>query len=77
MGRGRAAAPPVQEDPSTSKSTLDEPLADEAQLRAIRKLRLALGREEPGEPLTFAGASALIRQLNQSYNDSQRKKRVG
>ncbi len=50
-----------------------EPLANEQQLMSIRKLCSALGREEPApESLTFAGASALIRQLSREYNAARR-----
>ena len=45
----------------------------EQQLLSIRKLCAALGREEPvADALTFAGASALIRQLSREYNNARR-----
>jgi hypothetical protein len=50
-----------------------EPPANEQQLLSIRKLCSALGREEPApDTLTFAGASALIRQLSREYNAARR-----
>ena len=62
---------PVQEEPVSSPA--DDRPAEEQQLRAIRKLCLALGREEPDEPLTFTSAGALIRQLSADHNATRRR----
>jgi|SRR5579859_6388414 len=64
-----AAEPPAQEQAGAD----GEPSANEQQLISIRKLCAALGREEPApNVLTFAGASALIRQLSREYNNARR-----
>ncbi len=71
----RAPAPTAAtETPAQEQAGVDgEPPANEQQLISIRKLCAALGREEPApNVLTFAGASALIRQLSREYNNARK-----
>jgi hypothetical protein len=69
---GEEPEPSAQEG-GTHAGGAGEPAANEQQMLSIRKLCAALGREEPAaESLTFAGASALIRQLSREYNAARR-----
>ena len=68
--RGQTAAEPL--GPSEAPEAGEQP-ATEQQLQSIRKLCVALGREEPApEVLTFASAGSLIRQLSKEYGAQRR-----
>lgn len=68
-GNGAQPAPAAEEALAT-----DEPPANEQQMLTIRKLCAQLGRETPTDGvLTFAGASALIRQLSKDFNAQRRR----
>lgn len=67
---GQSTAKPA--GPSEAPESGEQP-ANEQQIQSIHKLCAALGREEPApEGLTFASASALIRQLSKEYNTQRR-----
>ena len=68
--RGPSAAPSL--GPSEAPEAGEQP-ATEQQLQSIRKLCVALGREEPAPGvLTFASAGSLIRQLSKEYGAQRR-----
>ncbi len=57
-----------RQQPQPASQHPEQP-ATEQQLQSIRKLCVALGREEPAPGvLTFTGAGALIRQMSKEYN---------